>query len=312
MSSQLEKGSMIQPRVIPLDLFFQGLPGAIAAYLIPHNHGAVLVDCGPGSTLQSLQAALRSHGYSLRDITDVLLTHIHLDHAGSAGALARQGARIHIHPNGAAHLINPEKLLRSAARIYGDQIQTLWGEFLPVPEESLSVHPDGDGFTIEGLYFQALDTPGHANHHLVFLFDGFCFSGDIGGVRLAPLTYIRITTPPPEFHLEIWRLSLDRLRQERIRWIVPTHFGIFADPQSHLEALTQALDRLECWMDRMMSAEPSLEGLRVEIESWEAEQTKLVGIPTSLQEVLDLVSPCAMSADGIYRYWHKVRMSPGE
>ena len=121
-----------------LDLNFCGFAGAIAAYLISHAHGAVLVECGPGSTVAALWKR-RCSGMGLKtgDITDVLLTHIHLDHAGAAGWLARQGARIHVHPVGAPHLINPEKLLASASRIYGDSMQTLWGDFLPVPEDHL-------------------------------------------------------------------------------------------------------------------------------------------------------------------------------
>src|SRR5688572_8379493 len=122
-----------------LDLNFKGIPGAIASYLIPHREGVVLVEAGPGSTTDRLQARLGEEGYQLSDVTDVLLTHIHLDHAGAAGWLAGHGARIHVHPNGAGHLINPEKLITSATRIYGDSMDTLWGAFLPVPEERLSI-----------------------------------------------------------------------------------------------------------------------------------------------------------------------------
>ena len=151
-----------------LDLKFQGFAGAIAVYLIPHQHGAVLIESGPGSTTAALETGLQVHGLNVGDVTDVLLTHIHLDHAGAAGWLAKKGARIHVHPVGAPHLKNPEKLLSSAARIYGDSMQSLWGDFLPVPEDQLVVHQDNEVIEIEGLRFRSLDTPGHAYHHYAY------------------------------------------------------------------------------------------------------------------------------------------------
>ncbi|RME07290.1 MAG: MBL fold metallo-hydrolase, partial [Anaerolineae bacterium] len=206
----------MNPTIHTLDLNFQGAARAIAAYLIPHRHGGVLVECGPGSTTEALTAALAAHGLTPADISDVLVTHIHLDHAGAAGWMARQGARIHVHHVGAPHLVNPEKLLRSAGRIYGEMMGPLWGEFLPVPEENLNILHDNDEIEIEGLVFRALDTPGHAYHHMAYLFEDTCFSGDIGGVRItgSSARHIRLPTPPPEFHLELWRESVERLRGE--------------------------------------------------------------------------------------------------
>src|SRR5690606_15095706 len=128
---------MAQTRIVTLDLNFQGRPHAIAAYLIRDADSVVLIESGPGSTLPSLTAGLAAEGLSTRDVTHVLLTHIHLDHAGAAGWLANQGAEIYVHPVGAPHMLNPEKLLASATRIYGDRMDSLWGEFLPVPENKL-------------------------------------------------------------------------------------------------------------------------------------------------------------------------------
>src|SRR4030067_192880 len=127
-----------------LDLNFLGVPGTIAAYLIPHRQGVVLIESGPGSTVPALVNSLNSLGYRPADVTDVLLTHIHLDHAGAAGWLAEQGARIFVHPVGAPHLLNPEKLLASARRTSGDMMEPLWGELLPVPEDQLTVISDGE------------------------------------------------------------------------------------------------------------------------------------------------------------------------
>ena len=166
--------------IYTLDLNFQGIPGAIASYLIPHGHGALLVESGPGATVPALQAGLRQHGFSVKDVSAVLLTHIHLDHAGAAGWLASQGAQIYVHPVGAPHLLNPEKLLASARQISGDSMETLWGEFLAVPEERLSVVEDNQVIEVDGLRLRALDTPGHANHHHVYIYENFCFTGDVG------------------------------------------------------------------------------------------------------------------------------------
>jgi glyoxylase-like metal-dependent hydrolase (beta-lactamase superfamily II) len=167
----------------------------------------VLVESGPGSTLSALQSALASEGYSARDVTHLLLTHIHLDHAGAAGWLARQGAEVYVHPVGAPHLLNPEKLLASASRIYGDRMDSLWGEFLSVPEDRLRVAEDAQEIVIGNLRFLPIDTPGHAYHHYAYLFEDVCFTGDIGGVRIPGFPYMRVPMPPPELHLEKWRES---------------------------------------------------------------------------------------------------------
>ena len=239
-----------------LDLNFQGIPGAIASYLIPHSEGVLLIESGPGSTIPALQAGLRKHGYTEKDVSAVLLTHIHLDHAGAAGWLARQGAQVYVHPVGAPHLINPEKLLASAARLYGDQMEALWGEFLPTPAERLTVVEDNQVIEIGGVRLRALDTPGHANHHHVYIYKDICFTGDVAGVRMAGTGFIGVPMVPPEFILEKWRESLLRLQQEyqlgSFARLVPTHFGEFRDTGWHLARLQKALDEIEAWMQAVM------------------------------------------------------------
>lgn len=291
--------------VITLDLNFESIPGTIASYLVPHEHGAVLVECGPGSTLPSLETGLKSHGLKISDITDVLLTHIHLDHAGAAGWLSKQGARIHVHEVGAPHLIYPEKLLASAARIYGNLMDKLWGEFIPVDLNRLSVLHDGDVLKIGGLHFQVLDTPGHANHHLSYLLEGGCFSGDIGGVRLADLNHIRLPLPPPELHFGKWRESLKRLQQETITWIAPTHFGIHNDPEWHLNTLINHLDEIEKWIDVVMPANPTTEELHEQIMKWTRNRSQTDGLDQKYSEAYETVSSSWMSTTGIQRYWRK-------
>jgi glyoxylase-like metal-dependent hydrolase (beta-lactamase superfamily II) len=297
--------------ILTLDLTFQGLAGAIAAYAVPHSGGVALVECGPGSTLAGLEKSLGEHGYGIKDITDVFLTHIHLDHAGAAGWLGKQGARIHVHPVGAPHLLNPDKLISSAARIYGDLMDTLWGEFLPVPEERLSVLQDGAQVQVNGLCFQAVDTPGHATHHYAYLMDGVCFSGDIGGIRLAGLKHLRLPMPPPEFHLEQWRSSLDRLQklfeQGQFSRIAPTHFGIYEDVEWHLNELREGLDEVEEWLERIMPSDPDIHELRAEFTRWTNEVSVKKGLDQNMLNVQEAANPSFMSADGLQRYWRKYR-----
>ncbi len=294
-----------QCSVQTLDLNFRDVPGTIAAFLVPHSGGAALIECGPGSTLPALKTALLAHHLTIQDITHVFLTYIHLDHAGAAGWLARQGADIYVHPVGAPHLLNPEKLLASAARLYGEMMDQLWGEFLPVPEEKLHILQDGDTVEIGPIHLRAIETLGHASHHFAYLLDGICFSGDIGGVRLAGHDLIRVPTPPPEFQPELWQQSIKRLQAEAITHIAPTHFGIFSDPESHLAALLKGLERIERWMQAVMPADPPLEELRQKYVRWENENATAQAAGDKGLHDYETADPSFMSADGIYRYWKK-------
>ncbi len=299
---------MTSPTVHTLDLNFMGIPGAIAAYLIPHRHGALLVESGPGSTQAALTAGLARHGYTLADISDVLLTHIHLDHAGAAGWLARQGARIHVHPLGSTHMLNPEKLLSSAARIYGDQMQTLWGDFLPVPPERLNVLAPDDVVEVGGLRLRAVDTPGHADHHFVYIYEDLCFSGDVGGVRLSNLRHLRLPMPPPEFHLEKWRSSLQTLQSLNFRRIAPTHFGIFNDAGWHLAALAKALDDVEAWMSANLPGDPPVETINTGFMEWTRQRALADGVDPVQIQAYEAANPGWMSGYGMQRYWRKNRI----
>lgn len=300
---------MAKTEVVTLDLNFQGKTQAIASYLIKHSDGAILIECGPGSTLAALQAALKANGFSATDVTHVLLTHIHLDHAGSAGWWARQGAQIYVHPVGAPHLLNPEKLLASAMRIYGDQMETLWGEFLPVPQSQLNVANDAEEIVIGNLHFLPINTPGHAEHHYAYLFEDSCFTGDVGGVRIPGYPYLRVPMPPPELHMSKWRDSLKRLRMEKFKRIAPTHFGIFDDPQWQLDEVEKELNAAEKWLEAVMPAEPSVEELRQKFTDWMNEQGVAQGLSAEAVKAYELANPLGMSADGLMRYWKKVRMA---
>jgi glyoxylase-like metal-dependent hydrolase (beta-lactamase superfamily II) len=300
---------MAKTPVITLDLNFQGRKQAIAAYLIPYSDGLVLVESGPGSTLSTLETVLAEGGYTPNDVTHILLTHIHLDHAGAAGWLAHQGAEVYVHPVGAPHMLNPEKLLASASRIYGDMMDTLWGEFLPVPEARLRVAEDGEEIVIGKLRFTPVNTPGHAEHHYAYLFEDLCFSGDIGGVRIPGFPYLRVPMPPPELHLEKWRESIKKLQVLGFNRIAPTHFGIFDDPEWQLEQVLNNLDDTERWLEDVMPTEPPIEELRQMFTNWLEEQGRKMELSEKVYEAYTLANPLGMSADGLARYWKKFRIA---
>ncbi|MCL4272112.1 MAG: MBL fold metallo-hydrolase [Anaerolineales bacterium] len=298
---------MATPNIITIDLNFQGKTQAIASYLIKHSDGAVLVESGPGSSLPVLEAALVKEGLSPRNITHVLLTHIHLDHAGAAGWLSRQGAEIYVHPNGAPHLLNPEKLIASATRIYGDMMDKLWGEFLPVEQDKLKIPNDAEEIVIGNLRFLPVNTPGHAEHHFSYIFEDLCFSGDVGGVRIPGYAYLRAPMPPPELHFGRWRESLARLRSLKFSRIAPTHFGIFEDAAWQIDELDKNLASMEKWLEGVMISDPSIEELRGHFTDWMNNEAREKGLSEDVLRAYSLANPVGMSADGLMRYWKKVR-----
>jgi len=297
----------MHPLIQILDVHFDSKPGIIAVYCIKHSGGVVLVESGPGSTLPALLDALRANDVDARDVTDVLVTHIHLDHAGAAGWWAQQGARIHVHPVGAPHLLNPEKLLASAQRIYGADMERLWGSFLAVPAAQLVEHHDNDVIEIGGREFLALDTPGHAEHHFAYVFENVCFTGDVGGVRVGGLGHVRPPTPPPEIHFGKWRASVERLRQADFQILAPTHFGLYADKTRHLDALARTLDAIENWAEQEMRAAPTPEQFRARFADLIKELARADGYSVSELGAYNVAAGAAMSADGVYRYWKKFR-----
>jgi glyoxylase-like metal-dependent hydrolase (beta-lactamase superfamily II) len=298
--------------MLTLDLKFQGIPGAIASYLLPHRNGVALIESGPGSTIPALLAELHRHGYTVKDISAVFVTHIHLDHAGAAGWLAHQGAQIYVHPIGAPHLLDPEKLLSSARRIYGEQMDTLWGEFLAVPAERLTVIEDNEVVEIDGLRLRALDTPGHANHHHVYIHDDIAFTGDIGGVRMPGTRCISLPMPPPEFILEKWYESLARLIDEFAQGsftrLAPTHFGAFQDPAWHLAALGKALDEMKAWIEATLPVTPDDEALMEKYLKFVDRRFDQNELQESQRLAYEAANPSFMSVTGIRRYWKKYRL----
>ncbi len=298
---------MDNPIIHTIDLNFLGKTGTIGVYLVPLTAGAILVETGPGSTIDSLLAGMKKFGFGIEDISDVFLTHIHLDHAGAAGWLAEHGCQIHVHENGALHLINPERLLASAGRLYGDKMDSLWGEFLPVKEDKLTIMHDNEVIRVGNLSIRALDVPGHASHHLVYLIGDACFSGDIAGIRLNPRQYLSLPMPPPDLNIEKWRESIKHLQNYDPTRIVPTHFGVYPDARWHLQAVMDGLDEVEAWMEEKLALNPSLDELRQQFIEFEQSRAQKYHVGKSFVDAQQIANPSFMSADGIFRYWTKFR-----
>jgi glyoxylase-like metal-dependent hydrolase (beta-lactamase superfamily II) len=295
--------------VICLDTKLSGHEGSVAAYLIPYSGGAVLIDAGPGSTQENLKFALANYGLVPGQVTHVLLTHLHLDHAGAAGWLAGYGAQIYAHPIGIPHLVNPKKLVASARRVYSDKLDELWGAFLPVPVAHLVEVRDEAEIAIGELRITGLYTPGHAEHHVTYVFQDTCFTGDVGGVRKQESLYVRLPFVPPETHLGKWRNSLERIRQTGCKRLALAHFGIYEDADVHLTFAGRVLDEVEQWLETVMPDVPDVETLQRIYVAWMHTRDHAMGLDESALLAYDLASPAQMGAGGLFRYWHKVRMA---
>lgn len=228
-----------------IDLHHTGRPETVGACLLETPAGPVLVDPGPASTLDRLRAGLSDRGYKVSDLSALLLTHIHLDHAGGSGTLAQEnpGLKVYVHELGAGHMADPSRLIRSATRLYGDQMETLWGTIEPVPTEQIHELIGGEMLDLGGREFHVAYTPGHAAHHVSYFEpdSGVAFVGDTAGLRSPPLPYVLPVTPPPEFDLQEWLDSIRRLLAWEPRAIVLTHYGPSHDARGHLRALKDGL-----------------------------------------------------------------------
>lgn len=277
----------------PIDLHHEG-PRVVGSYLLETEDGPALLDCGPSTSVAYLKAGLAERGLDLTEIRHLLLTHIHLDHAGAAGVLVREHPwlRVHVSDVGAPHLVDPTKLEASARRLYGSTFDSLWGELTPVPEAN--IHPVGDH--VVGL--ECFPTPGHASHHVSYLdADGTLYAGDAAGVRIEPGRFVLPPCPPPEFDPGAWEQSIVEIERRAPGRLALIHFGVFDDVQDHLSALRETLaswsDRVENGMDEATFVAAAL---------YDVSQTD-----PGLADAYDLAAPFWHHFRGIERHWRKRR-----
>ncbi len=230
---------------VTIDVRHLGREAYVASHLLDTPAGPVLLDTGPGSTLNQLRAGLESHGLRVTDLHAILLSHIHFDHAGAIGLLVAEhpGLLVYVHERGAPHLIDPTRLLASATQVFGDRMDKLWGPFVPVPAERIRVVKGGERVSFGRRSFDLLYTPGHASHHVAYLerATDTAYVGDVGGIRLPSLPYPLPVTPAPDFDLERWLASLDAIEAWKPRRLFSTHFGFWDDVATHLAQLRRGL-----------------------------------------------------------------------
>jgi glyoxylase-like metal-dependent hydrolase (beta-lactamase superfamily II) len=248
-----------------------------------------LVDPGPGSCLPTLLAALGDERPRA-----LLLTHIHLDHAGASGSLVKRWPEleVYVHERGAKHLADPTRLLESARRLYGEEMDTLWGEFLPVPEANLHILRGGE--TLPG-GFEVAYTPGHASHHVSYLHEGTAFVGDVGGARIPPSELVVPPTPPPDIDLEAWHGSIDLIAGWKPHRLAMTHFGLSEDVSGQLAALSR---RLDAWAELAR-----VDDMPTFIKHVEAEIERFADLDTAA--AYGQAVPHDQLYMGLERYWRK-------
>ena len=270
----------------PIDLLHGGAPRTIGAHLVPTEHGLALFDCGPASCLDTLKAGLAERGHEVGDLRHLLLSHIHLDHAGAAGVLVRENPDLQVWVSelGAPHLVDPSRLERSARRLYGESFDGLWGELAPVPEENVRL---AQGYAAGLEVFAA---PGHASHHVCYFDGATLYAGDAAGVRIEPHASVLPPTPPPDVDVEAWHRTLEAIERRAPERLALTHFGLAADVGRHLAELRE---RLDVWAERVRDG---------------ADEDAFVAaaradLPPDEADDYDRAMPFWQSYRGLERYW---------
>src|SRR5881628_1370012 len=233
--------------ITTLDDNWMGRPRSIATALLESDGHRAIVDPGPGSTLETLRQRLQAHGLAVGDLDAILLTHIHLDHAGATGSLVRESPRlaVYVHKNGAPHMADPTKLLASAQRLWPNDLRRLFGETLPVPAENLRILEGGETLTLGSRKLEVVYTPGHASHHVSYFdqAEGIAFVGDTTGVRIEGVSYAMPATPPPDIDLEIWDKSFAAILERKPARLFLTHYGYSDNPSEHILLFRERLHR---------------------------------------------------------------------
>lgn len=288
-----------------IDLRFQGIPGIIASYLIECGNELALIETGPGSCHEALICGIRALGQEPSAIKHVFVTHIHLDHSGAAGWWAQQGATVYCHPNAAKHLIDPSRLIESARMVYGDAMDTLWGDILPAPADRVRVLQDNESVTIGGTTVAAWDTPGHARHHHAFVIGDVCFTGDVAGMRLQGCDYISVTAAPPQFEPDAYVKSVQRLRAANFSRLYLTHFREVRDVEAHLASYESRIGEVAACVRASFDRGDTDEATRVFFRDAEHAVAIRSGLSEEMWRVYEQGNGTAMCADGIRLYWQK-------
>jgi glyoxylase-like metal-dependent hydrolase (beta-lactamase superfamily II) len=290
-----------------IDLNFRRHRRVIATAVLPGPGGVALVDPGPTSCLPALEAGLSERGLTLGDVRTLLLTHIHLDHAGAAGTIVERvpHVEVYVHQRGAPHMIDPAKLIASATRLWGDQMDALWGAFVPVPAANVRTLAGGERLEVSGRPMQVAYTPGHAEHHVSYLDerDGVAYVGDTAGLRITD-DFVIAPTPPPDIDLELWAGSLDRIDAWQPVSLMLTHFGGVAPARAHLSrfrtTLTEQAERVRRTLDQPGE---DADRIRVFVDGLRSEARRALGAFDA--QATEIAAPFELLWAGLARYWRK-------
>jgi glyoxylase-like metal-dependent hydrolase (beta-lactamase superfamily II) len=292
-----------------LDLNFLGYPDVIATAVLHGPSGVALVDPGPSTTIETLRRTLESKGIRIADVRQILLTHIHLDHAGVTGSLIKENPalEVFVHERGAPHVIDPSKLMASAGRLYGQDMDRLWGEVLPVPADRIRALAGGERIVSAGRSLEVAYTPGHASHHVSYFEPSasIAFVGDTAGIRRGSGAYVMPATPPPDIDLEIWRQSEERILAWDPDTLFLTHFGPFHGARQHFQ---QLMDRVADWsrtIRKLLANSALTDDQRQEQFVSEATQELVRVVGTTEAERYSRAGSLAYSWQGLARYWKK-------
>jgi glyoxylase-like metal-dependent hydrolase (beta-lactamase superfamily II) len=296
-------------KIHPIDLKFQDVEEAIAAFLIETSEGPVLIETGPESTFESLKAGIEKVGFNWKEIKHVFLSHIHFDHAGAAWKFAQNGARIYVHPKGAPHLASPEKLWNSAKQIYGNQMETLWGSMEPIPSDLLEAVEEQQEVIIGETKLIPWYTPGHAVHHIAWQLGRTIFTGDMAGVKINQGPVVP-PCPPPDINLEDWKSSIAKINSLDPEALILTHYGKVENVKDHFENLESILDDWAFWMKGYFDKQADPQEVTPLFTHYTQEQLSGKGVNETEMEKYEKANPSWMSVAGLYRYWKlKTRVS---
>ncbi len=292
-----------------IDSKHNGYTGTIGVFLVPSKakDGAfLLVETGPASTLSNVEQGINQAGFNLEKLSDILVTHIHLDHAGAAGVLSSlYGARVYIHQVGVKHLLDPSKLIASAKRIYQEKMSD-WGEMLPVASKQLTAVKDGDNLNLLGHDIKVIYTPGHASHHVCYLFDeGIMFTGDAAGVKVMGSSIIRPALPPPEVNLEAWEDSLTKMAKFKPDRLMLTHFDEVTNAKEHFSKVKEANGT---WAEVILAGMQSDEddaNLAKRIRALSLAEFEADKASSDIIHRHQVISSDEMTVAGLKRYWLK-------
>jgi glyoxylase-like metal-dependent hydrolase (beta-lactamase superfamily II) len=290
-----------------IDLQFRGSPRVIATAILEGADSVALIDPGPTSCLPVLERGLRDRGLALRDVRTLLLTHIHLDHAGATGTIAERvpGVRVYVHERGAPHMVDPAKLLASATRLHGDQMDALWGAFQPVPAANVTALAGGERLEIAGTAIKVAYTPGHAKHHVSFLDEhaGMAYVGDTAGVRVSG-DYLIAPTPPPDIDIDAWQHSLHTIDAWRPVSLFLTHFGPVSPARAHLARFRTTVAAAAETARGMIDAGGSDEELARRFAEWMRHDVRKA-LSEHEARAAELAAPFDQLWQGLARYWQK-------